>query len=77
MFKLFPRVSYPGVEERRLQHAIGGSVSTYDLDVEGASAMIEGKLLPCKPGFLVSLLSITFVGMLVVAQTWLQSTFKV
>lgn len=77
VFKLFPRVTHAGLNPGTLQRAMGGSVSTYDLDVGGASAMIEGNLLPRKPRILARVLSITFVGTSVVPQAWLRSTFKV
>ena len=77
VFKLFPKACYPGLEKGTLQRAMGGMVSTYDLDVEGAAAMVQGRLLPERPRILASMLSITFVSVSTAPKGWLRSTFKV
>lgn len=60
-----------------LQSAMGGTLSSYDLNVEVACFMIEGNLLPQWPQIFASVLSIMFIGMRMIPQMWLRSTFKV
>lgn len=45
--------------------------------MDAISAMVNGQLMPRPPTILVSLISITFVGMGNLPKNWLRSTFRV
>ena len=77
VFKLFPKMCGQGTDPSTLQRAMAGTVSTYDLDVAGATDMIKGNLLPRKLPILASLVSITFISTATVPKRWLHSMFWV
>ncbi|RDX46829.1 hypothetical protein OH76DRAFT_1355491 [Lentinus brumalis] len=66
-----------GGDQATLQRAMRGTVSTYELDVDGVTDMLSGNLMPRRPAILASLISITYVGVGALPKTWLQSTFRV
>ncbi|KAI9069200.1 hypothetical protein FKP32DRAFT_1608522 [Trametes sanguinea] len=59
------------------QRAIRGTVCTYELSMDGVSAMVEGRLLPQMPSVLASVISVTFVGRGALPKHWLRTTFRV
>lgn len=54
-----------------------GNVSTYELNTEAISSMVEGNLMPRPPAILASLISVTFIVLGEVPKKWLHSTFHV
>lgn len=54
-----------------------GTVSTYNLDVESASKMLQGNLLPHPSTVLASIISVTFVGVGELPKNCLRSMFRV
>jgi hypothetical protein len=54
-----------------------GNVSTYDLNIEGISSMVQGALMPCVPSILASLISVTFIRLGELPKNWIYSTFRV
>ena len=76
IFKLFPKAvgQYPADQ---LQRGMRGNVVSYEQDMEGIAAMIEGRLMPWSLRILASVLSITFIGVGRLPQNWLHSTFHV
>jgi hypothetical protein len=54
-----------------------GTVTTYDLNMEGISAMVEGELMPRPPEVLASVISVTYVGLGELPKNWLHNTFRV
>ena len=54
-----------------------GTVSSYDLNVNTAAAMVEGKLMPCPLSVLSSVISITYISIGKLPKNWLHSTFYV
>jgi hypothetical protein len=45
-----------------LQSALRGTVSTYPLDINAATSMVQGEFLPRRPKDLPSVIAITFIG---------------
>ena len=54
-----------------------GNVSTYELNVEAMTKMVEGKLMPRPVEVLSSLIAITYIGVGRLPKSWLHSTFRV
>ena len=54
-----------------------GNVSTYDLNVNAVTEMLEGKLMPRPLAILSSLISVTYIGVGKLPKSWLRSTFRV
>ena len=54
-----------------------GNVSTYELNAEGITDMVQGKLMPCPPAILASLISVTFIALGELPKSWIHSTFRV
>jgi hypothetical protein len=54
-----------------------GNVSTYDLNVNAVTEMLEGKLMPHPLTILSSLISVTYIGVGKLPKNWLRSTFCV
>jgi hypothetical protein len=77
MFKLFPKKIGGVRDASTLQHGMRGNVSTYDMPQEGVSSMLQGKLMPCMPTILASIISITFIGLGDLPRHWMYSTFRV
>ncbi|KAF8958659.1 hypothetical protein BDZ97DRAFT_1762018 [Flammula alnicola] len=67
VFKLYLKNGFSG-DPTKLQRGMGGTVSTFDLDLPGVVSMVKGNLMPRPPELLVSLISITFIGLGRVAQ---------
>lgn len=78
VFKLFPKVS-TGIDPSKLQRAMGGTVTTFDLDITGTVSMLEGDLMPRPPSVLASLISVTFIGVQSgkLSKRWLRQFFRV
>ncbi|EMD31577.1 hypothetical protein CERSUDRAFT_78030 [Gelatoporia subvermispora B] len=77
VFKLFPKNLCGGHNAETLQRAMRGNVSTYELDIEGISSMVQGHLMPWPPAILASVISVTFIGLGELPRRWLRSTFRV
>ncbi|RDX42771.1 hypothetical protein OH76DRAFT_1362182 [Lentinus brumalis] len=60
-----------------LQRGMRGTVSTYELDTQGVSDMIDGALMPRLPSVLATVISVTFVGVGPLPKQWLRTTFRV
>ena len=77
VFKLYPKpTSYvPG--PATLQRGMRGTVSTYDLNVDAVTSMLDGKLMPRPLTILSSLISVTYIGIGKLPKNWLRSTFRV
>lgn len=77
VFKLFPKDKGFRPADDCLQRGMRGNVTSYALDVDGVSSMVQGNLMP-RPGRLLSaILSITFVGQGRLPKQWLRNTFRV
>lgn len=74
VFKLYPKVGFLG-NSSQLQQAMRGSVSTYELDLPGITAMLEGSLMPRPPAILASLISVTVIHHGPLPKNWLQNIF--
>jgi hypothetical protein len=75
VFKLFPKSG--GGPTDGMQRGMRGNVSTYELNVEAMTTMVEGKLMPRLPAILPSLIAITYIGAGNIPKKWLHSTFRV
>jgi hypothetical protein len=76
VFKLHP-ICKGRFDSSQLQRGMRGTVSTYDLDMEGISAMISGDLMPRPLEVLASVISVTYVGLGELPKNWLLNTFRV
>ncbi|KAF8195697.1 hypothetical protein K438DRAFT_1968205 [Mycena galopus ATCC 62051] len=76
VFKLYPKSRGPKKPEE-LQRGMRGTVTTYDLDIEGISAMVGGDLMPRPPEVLASVISVTYVGLGELPKNWINNTFRV
>lgn len=77
VFKLYPKSPGHGQGPATLQRGMRGNVSTYDLDVNAVTDMLEGKLMPRPLTILSSLISVTYIGVGKLPKNWLRSTFRV
>ena len=77
VFKLYPKTRGYGQQPATLQRGMRGNVSSYDLNVDAAAAMVEGKLMPRPLAVLSSLISVTYIGVGKLPKNWLHSTFRV
>ncbi|THG93982.1 hypothetical protein EW026_g7391 [Hermanssonia centrifuga] len=77
VFKLFPRDKDVRPEDASLQRAMRGNISTYEQDVAGVAAMVQGRLMPRPASILSSIITITYIGKDVLRKAWLQRTFRV
>ncbi|KAI9057349.1 hypothetical protein FKP32DRAFT_1615465 [Trametes sanguinea] len=59
------------------QRGMRGTVSTYELSMDGLSSMLEGRLMPQPARILASVISVTFVGRGKLPKNWLRTTFRV
>ena len=75
VFKLYPK-SGAGPTEG-LQRGMRGNVSTYELNMDTMSAMVQGQLMPRPPAVLSSLIAITYIGVSRIPKNWIHSTFRV
>ena len=76
VFKLFPK-NAAGIDPSKLQRAMGGTVTTFELDLSGAVSMLEGNLMPRPPALLASIISVTFIGIGQLPKSWLRQFFCV
>ena len=76
VFKLYPKKGFAG-EASKLQKAMRGTVSTFELDMHGITSMIEGNLMPRPPSLLASLISVTYIGLGSLPKHWLRQFFRV
>ena len=76
VFKLFPKIA-GGIDPSKLQRAMGGTVTTFELDMSGIVSMLEGNLMPRPPALLASLISVTFIGLGRLPKSWLRQFFHV
>jgi len=77
VFKLYPKSTGYAHEPATLQRGMRGTVSTYDLNVNAVTEMLEGKLMPRPLTILSSLISVTYIGVGKLPKNWLRSTFRV
>ncbi len=77
VFKLFPKTPGYRPPSETLQRGMRGTVSTYELDTQGVTDMLEGTLLPRLPSVLATVISVTFVGVGPLPKQWLRTTFRV
>lgn len=77
VFKLYPKSTGYAHEPATLQRGMRGNVSTYDLNVNAVTEMLEGKLMPRPLTILSSLISVTYIGHGKLPKNWLRSTFRV
>ncbi|KAI5985260.1 hypothetical protein EDD15DRAFT_2176074 [Pisolithus albus] len=77
VFKLFPKRIQGNRDVTTLQRAMRGNVTSYELDMEGISSMIEGKLMPRPPVILASLIAVSFIGVGDLPKHWIRSMFRV
>ena len=77
VFKLFPKKYNGGRDVSTLQRGMRGNVSSYELNVDGISSMVQGKMMPRPPAVLASVIAVTFVGVGQLPRKWLYSIFRV
>ena len=77
VFKLFPKDVHYRPEDSMLQRGMRGTVSTYDLNMDGAVSMVQGDLMPRPTVILPSVISVTFIGRGDLPKHWLRTTFCV
>ena len=77
VFKLYPKSTGYAHNTATLQWGMRGNVSTYNLNVNAVTEMLEGKLMPRPLTILSSLISVTYIGVGKLPKTWLRSTFRV
>ena len=75
VFKLFLKSG--GGPTDGMQRGMRGNMSTYELNVDAMTAMVEGKLMPRPPTILSSLIAVTYIGVGNISKKWLHSTFRV
>ena len=77
VFKLFPKKIRGNRDAETLQKGMRGNISTYKLNMDSISSMVHGNMMPHPPAVLVSVISVTFVGLGKLSKHWLKSTFYV
>ena len=77
VFKLYPKSTGYTPAPANLQRGMRGNVSSYDLNVDAVTAMLDGKLMPRPMTILSSLISVTYIGVGKLPKNWLRSTFRV
>ena len=60
VFKLYAKNGHQN--DTTLQRGMRGTVSTYELDIEGIASMVQGNLMPRPVSILSSVISVTFIG---------------
>ena len=77
VFKLYTKK--PGSEKHpeSLQRAMRGTVSTFELNMDSITSMLEGNLMPRRPSILASLVSVTYIGLGRLPKKWLRYIFRV
>jgi hypothetical protein len=76
VFKLHPTCK-GNFDNSTLQRGMKGTVTTYELNSDGVSAMVAGDLMPRPPEVLASVISVTYVGLGELPKNWLRNTFRV
>jgi hypothetical protein len=76
VFKLYPKRAWIG-DRSTLQKGMRGTVSTFEIDLPGITAMVQGDLMPRPPIILASLITITFIGKEKLDKKALQHLFRV
>lgn len=61
VFKMWPKKS-AGISEENTQRGMRGTVSTFEQDIYGVTAMTQGKLMPRPPSILASIITVTFIA---------------
>ena len=76
VFKLYPKRNVGG-DPSNLQKGMRGTVSTFALDMDGITSMLEGNLMPRPPSLLASIISLTYIGLGKLPKHWLRQFFRV
>ncbi|KAI5825098.1 hypothetical protein K523DRAFT_398787 [Schizophyllum commune Tattone D] len=76
VFKLRPKAWMPN-DLDTLQRGMKGNVSSYEMDQDGITAMLEGEMLPRPITQLASILTVTYVGPGTLPKDWIHRTFRV
>ncbi|GLB44644.1 putative G-quadruplex DNA unwinding [Lyophyllum shimeji] len=76
VFKLFPK-AYGPRDPSTLQRGMRGTVTSFDLDMDGIASMIAGNMMPRPLSVLPSIISVTFIGLGDLPKRWLRNTFRV
>ncbi|KIM37618.1 hypothetical protein M413DRAFT_258503 [Hebeloma cylindrosporum] len=76
VFKLYPKKGFGG-DPSKLQKGMRGTVSTFQLDMQGITSMLEGNLMPRRPALLASIISVTYIGLGRLPKQWLRHLFRV
>ena len=72
-FKLFSK-QQQGVHDVSMpQRAMCGNVCSYESNIDTIASMVQGKLMPCSPTILASLITITFIVVGQILRNWLQA----
>lgn len=77
VFKLYPKKGGRGLETEDLQRGMRGNVSTFDINSDAITNMVQGRLMPRPPAVLASLVTITFIAAGQMSKRWLRSFFRV
>jgi hypothetical protein len=77
VFKLFPKKVDGHRDASTLQRGMRGNVTTFELNNPGIASMLEGRLMPRPPAILVSVITVTFVGLGQLPKGWLRKTFRI
>lgn len=76
VFKLYPKKGFGG-DPFKLQKGMRGTVSTFELDMQGITSMLEGNLMPRPAELLASVISVTYIGLGHLPKHWLRHLFRV
>lgn len=76
VFKLYPKKG-KRFRPEQLQRGMKGTVSTFDLNMDDITLMLEGNLMPRKPSILSSIISVTYIGLGRLPKHWLRQIFRV
>lgn len=76
VFKMWPKKA-DGIGEENMQRGMRGTVSTFEQDIRGITAMTEGKLMPRPAAILASIITVTFIAKGRLPKSWLYNTFRV
>ena len=75
--KMYPKAYRGHPDSDVLQRGLRGNVSTYELDVPGVSAMLQGDLMPRPVDILPKVIMLSFIGKGRLPKELLHSTFRV
>lgn len=76
VFKLYPKKGV-GVNPEKLQRGMRGTISTFELNMDNITSMLEGNLMPRRPAILASVISVTYIGLGRLPKHWLRQIFRV